>query len=723
MRKIFSAIVAILLSATIASAQFESVAIRKYALTDFNFKRGIALANDYKYRDAADELYKSSISNPTAPEPHFAMGVLYDRSEMPQQAIESFTKAIDLAEKSNPSLCVQALYLRSTDYAAIDNALASRDDALRAYEMAKKLSAADENKAVGSFALGYYYAFTCDEPLQAAGYFREAVSLAPFDDTNRKYLAATLLTIGTTDALAEAEKVVEDGLELDGNDEGLLTLYSSIAIQKEDYSTAAQIMVPFFAENGIFTENRNLWTNWRTILAKDPTTLIMRLRGQMAANPMVYTWPEMLGTAYQGLPTPNYALAAECFKKAYELSDNQRHLILEASVRESAGDLTGALEAINKLIARDSTAAVAYANRANINAQLDRKETVMADYAKAISLDGEDADYYYQRAWFERYNSMAQEAALDMTTAIMKDDDNPHYYLTRGSIFATLGEKDMAREDYETARDLCRKAIAEGGEESYTVPYDTAYVAEKHLQLAFALFYLGNEADALTEMDKGMRTTAEYVKGALYDKACLLSLMGKKQEAIAALGRAIDAGFDEYVHLDRDFDLDNIRTMKEFTALVAKAKENAQGKNSTAASTAKAEGKGEPTVVEVPFTKDGGVLMVPCTVNGLPLKFIFDSGAANVTISLVEARFMLRNGYLKAADLGNRSIGNGADGGIIAGTRVVLRSITFGGVTLKDVRATVIETQSAPLLLGQTAMNRYGTATIDYGKGVIRLAR
>ena len=49
------------------------------------------------------------------------------------------------------------------------------------------------------------------------------------------------------------------------------------------------------------------------------------------------------------------------------------------------------------------------------------------------------------------------------------------------------------------------------------------------------------------------------------------------------------------------------------------------------------------TIVEM--SKEGGVYTVPCKVNGLPLKFIFDTGASDVSISLTEAIFMLKNGY------------------------------------------------------------------------------
>lgn len=712
MRKIFIAIAAALCSATLATAQFHTLGMRMYAQTDFNFKRASILSSDGNDSEAVKELQKSVSNVPWAPEPYYALGVIYHSyPDMRQLSIDCLSKAIQLSEKSNPSLCVDALFWRSLAY---DDPELRHADAVRAYEMAKSLKPADENKDVGCLALAAYYS---TDDSQAAVFFREAVSLAPFKNANRDYLASALISIGTDEALAEAWQVVHEGLALDDEDEDLLNRKAALAIKANDFSTAAQIVVSRFADEGILSADKELWANMRDILRKDPTPVIMRLKGKAAANPMVSTWPELLGFAYESMETPDHALAADYFGRAYELSDNLTDLHFVAASKVSAGDLTGALEALDKYIALDTTSAQAYANRAGINAQLDRKETVLADYAKAISLS-DKASLYYQRAWFERYNGMLEEAALDMTTAIQKDDDDAHYYLTRGNILAALGEKEMAREDYESARDAAKAHI----DFDYGEYLDSAYVAHEHQTLAFALFYLGDEKGAIGEMEKGMTTPAANATGALYNKVCLLSLMGKKQEALAALGKAVDDGYDEYVHLGRDNDLDNIRGSKEFESLVAKAKANAMGKNS-AATAAKPVDNGAPDVVEVPFTKEGGVLMVPCTVNGLPLKYIFDSGANSVTISLVEARFMLRNGYLKVADLGDRSLGSGADGGVIAGTMVVLRSINFGGVTLKNVRATVIETQSAPLLLGQTAMSRYGTATIDYDNGVIRLAR
>ena len=55
---------------------------------------------------------------------------------------------------------------------------------------------------------------------------------------------------------------------------------------------------------------------------------------------------------------------------------------------------------------------------------------------------------------------------------------------------------------------------------------------------------------------------------------------------------------------------------------------------------------------KIQMIKEGGVYSVPCKINGLPLKFVFDTGASDVSISLTEASFMLKNGFISKEDIG-----------------------------------------------------------------------
>lgn len=109
----------------------------------------------------------------------------------------------------------------------------------------------------------------------------------------------------------------------------------------------------------------------------------------------------------------------------------------------------------------------------------------------------------------------------------------------------------------------------------------------------------------------------------------------------------------------------------------------------------------------------GGTYEIPCKVNGLALKFIFDTGASDVSISLTEALFMLKNGYLTEEDITGTEYYSIANGEIAEGTTIRIRKLEFGGLLLNDVNASIVHQMKAPLLLGQSAINRLGKIQID----------
>lgn len=123
----------------------------------------------------------------------------------------------------------------------------------------------------------------------------------------------------------------------------------------------------------------------------------------------------------------------------------------------------------------------------------------------------------------------------------------------------------------------------------------------------------------------------------------------------------------------------------------------------------------------IKMQKEGGIYTVPCTVNGLTMKFIFDTGASDVSISLTEALFMLKNGQLKSEDIVGEELYQDASGGITIGTKIILRKVEFTGLTLYNVEASVVNTLNAPLLLGQTVISRLGTFQIDPSKNTLTI--
>ena len=82
---------------------------------------------------------------------------------------------------------------------------------------------------------------------------------------------------------------------------------------------------------------------------------------------------------------------------------------------------------------------------------------------------------------------------------------------------------------------------------------------------------------------------------------------------------------------------------------------------------------------------------------------------------------MLKNDFLSPNDIIGRQNYLTADGEITEGTVVNLRNVDFGGLELNNIKASIVKNQKAPLLLGQSVLNRLGKIEIDNGKRVLKV--
>ena len=130
---------------------------------------------------------------------------------------------------------------------------------------------------------------------------------------------------------------------------------------------------------------------------------------------------------------------------------------------------------------------------------------------------------------------------------------------------------------------------------------------------------------------------------------------------------------------------------------------------------------GEEVTTEIPFTKENGICNVKCKINDLPLYFVFDTGASTVSLSMVEATFMMKNGYLDKKDVVGSQYFQDANGNVSEGTTINIRQVDFGGLKLENVRASVVRNQKAPLLLGQSVLSRLGKIEIDNPNHILKI--
>lgn len=121
----------------------------------------------------------------------------------------------------------------------------------------------------------------------------------------------------------------------------------------------------------------------------------------------------------------------------------------------------------------------------------------------------------------------------------------------------------------------------------------------------------------------------------------------------------------------------------------------------------------------IEMKKINGIYQIPCKVNGILMNFVFDTGASDVTISVTEAKFLLKQGLLEKVDFIENVNYKMANGEIIEGTKINLKTIEIGGILLKNISASVIHKQNAPLLLGQSALSKLGQYSISGNQLII----
>ena len=129
-------------------------------------------------------------------------------------------------------------------------------------------------------------------------------------------------------------------------------------------------------------------------------------------------------------------------------------------------------------------------------------------------------------------------------------------------------------------------------------------------------------------------------------------------------------------------------------------------------------GSGTTVVAMVP---DGGTFAVPVTINDqLTLKFIVDSGAADVSIPADVVLTLLRTDTITDADFLDKQTYQLADGSTVPSQRFRIRTLKIGDKTMENVVGSIAPVASS-LLLGQSFLSRFKSWSIDNQAGALIL--
>lgn len=422
---------------------------------------------------------------------------------------------------------------------------------------------------------------------------------------------------------------------------------------------------------------------------------VAKLKVQKIKEPNEQSWDYDLGIVYERAAKYNKAIAY--YKESLEKESNIITASRISSCYDDLGDYDKALEYCNQAIALDSVKANYLYEKANILDNAGRTQEAIKTMSDYIANTPDEPAGYYQRGWFKDHSGDIEGALEDYTMAITLQPNVAYAYLNRGVLYRLKGENAKAESDFKQVVRL--DSIPEDAECSF-----------------YAYYYLGQKDKAIevlnTILDKDK-------KGNCYDAACLYSVMGEKEKALSYLRQSLENGYRRFAHIKRDRDLNNIRNTEEFKVLLKEYEE--KHLQEIAADADGDDSAYELKVEEIPFTQESSVCKVKCAINGLPLHFIFDTGATDVSISSVEATFMAKNDFLSSSDIIGKQNYQTADGNITEGTVINLKDVKLGSLHLNNIKASVVRNQAAPLLLGQSVLSKLGKIEIDNTKKVLRI--
>ena len=431
---------------------------------------------------------------------------------------------------------------------------------------------------------------------------------------------------------------------------------------------------------------------------KEPalTILLSKIKIKSAKSPGDAMWPYLTGLILEENKRYQKAIQAYAEANNIEVSDvTYRHI---AMCHIEMGNYNQAMDNINRALNIDSTDINNKIYKADILYDLGEAERAIAMWDEILK-ECPDYDWgYYRRGWYKELVGDLDGALDDLSMSIVLDPTYAYAYSTRCDVYLKQGKRDLAEADSKKVIEL----------EKDSTEYECIF---------YAYQVLGQYDKAIETLNIVLsRDTTE--AGNYYDAACLYSRMQDKANALKYMEQALELGYCRFAHFELDSYLDFIRDSEEYKQLIERYKSQQE----QVAPIVTTDESIELKTGEVPFVKEGGICKVKCQINGLPLHFVFDTGASDVTISLVEANFMMKNGYLSDNDIIGSERYVDANGEISVGTVINLKSVDFGDFNLKNVRASVVRNQKAPLLLGQSVLARLGRIEIDNRSQVLRIS-
>ena len=676
-------ILTILIVAITALLPLESFALNN---SEYSLNRGLEEYRAENYSSALEWFQKAVSQNPHNALANMYISIIQQADDQYGLALSAINRAINSIPKKEKEMIASAYAIRGDIYVEMGDTIKGLEDFAFAVKSDPTNRAIYKNRGQIYYEQGKYAKSDAD--------YKKMSELDPGDTMGYMGVARNAIEQKKwNDAISLLDYVIK--LSPDYSSGYSFRAEAYLGLNK--WTDTANDIVKALAING------DRKAHYLMVHADKNLYPILKAKLQIQANKdkNEASWYYYLGQLVE--VNNHYRDAIKYYIKGNDKDANSIFLERIADCYFALGDYPAALNFVDKGLAMAAEDDDRIMSKGDILNEMGRHDEAIRMLDSFIDKNPEFGYGYYRRGWYKDEKGDREGAIDDYTMAITLDPTYAYSYIGRGRDYEMLGQKELAAADY-------RKVI-----ELDTVPNDNSCAQ-------YAFLFLGEKDKAIDFMNRYMQNSNSRT-GGTYDAACLYSLMGDTTTALSYIEQALERGYRRFAHMEVDRDLENIRGLHQYKELIDKYKRIQESENSVIdenVSSSMTYSKVDE-MIEIPFTKDMGVTKVKCTVNELPLHFVFDTGAADVTMSLVEATFMLKNDYLKPDDFIGSARYIDANGDISEGAVVNLRHVNLGGVELPNVRASVVKNQKAPLLLGQSVLGRLGSIEIDNNKSVLRI--
>ena len=347
------------------------------------------------------------------------------------------------------------------------------------------------------------------------------------------------------DAIRMIEKVLERN---DDQYSYALAQLARVYVGKGEYENAVAPALDSY----LFDAGDLAWNMLTFLLDETPELVVAKAKIALVKNQddktKVLQLKDLVARAYYKLDDYRNVLkyAIEVHE---EVPDYYYICALLMSSHAELGEYDKALVYVDRMIAIDTMNSEAYKFKANLYYSMANLDKALETINYAISLDPEVASYYGIRGKLNHYMGRLDDAIEDYMMAVTLDPEDSYSYIQRGVLLKKQGKNVLAEQDF-------RKAI------------EVDSVNNECLAMSFGYCLLGNK-------EKAIETFVECYDAKMiddYNAACLFALMDEKNMALRYLERSLDLGYRDFAHIQFDTDLDNIREMPEFKALIEKYK-------------------------------------------------------------------------------------------------------------------------------------------------------